>query len=173
MMFSFRSLNCNCRNRIRSRNVESTKLSNLYIHRRRVVFLFCIFNGTFSQQQETHCATNIFQRHSSREIKVNDEKWNRRYAIPLLDLDCCAILSRNASCKLVVITCPRDTFFTCNVYHNCECREFVSVRKLNVWKKNASSTRSRNDFNGGKRERVSISLLQLAFGVLQPLYFSF
>lgn len=124
MMFSFRSLNCNCRNRIRSRNVESTKLSNLlymYIQAtRRVPVLHFQWNDTlFSRQQATHCATNIFQRYSSKEIKVNGEKWSHRTRCLFWTVNCCSIPSRNASYKLVVITCPRDTFFMCNVYHNC------------------------------------------------------
>jgi len=106
MTFSFRSLNCN-RNRIRPRNVESTKLSNLYTQAtRRVPVLHFQWNGSpFSWQRATHCATDIFQRRdilvSRKKLKSKWRKWDRRTRYPCWTVDYCLILSRKASCKLV------------------------------------------------------------------------
>jgi len=79
MTFSFRSLNCN-RNRIRPRNVESTKLSNLYTQTtRRVPVLhfqwkrFTVFLATSDALRNGYFPATRHSR-SSKEIKVKMAK---------------------------------------------------------------------------------------------------
>lgn len=95
-----------------------------------------------------------FSRCSSKEVKVNGEKWNRHCC---WTVECCPIRSRNASCKLVVTTCPRDTLFTSQCVSPLPVSRARFRKEIKcVWPKNASSTRSRHD--GEKRGRVDISL---------------
>lgn len=141
---------------------ESTKLSNLYIHRRRVVFLFCIFNGTvrrFPRQRATHCATDIFPAalsFSFLEKKLKSTGENGivgRDGPSIADWYYRETWIIQARCYNVF---PWYTFR--NVRQHCQRRELVSERKLNVWTRNAGSTRSRHDLDGEKRKRVDISL---------------
>lgn len=107
---------------------ESTKLSNLYIHGRRVVFLFCIFNGTvrrFPRQRATHCATDIFPAalsFSFLEKKLKSTGENGIVAMLGRRLRTDTIEKRELY-KLVVTTCPCDTLFAM-------CASIASVASL-------------------------------------------